>query len=569
MKAKTTVGIMLTLSLIITFFTVIPVKAARPRIIVGVIGPVGLPHWSGMWAAAQMAADEINGAPWDSYPGTGPGVNVGGTIYDIQLESGNEFAYPTPSPIDARNEMIRLITVKGCQFIIGGFRTECTASMIPVAMDYQIPFIIDGSSTTELVSCYGTPDHPGGTPPGPACGHCVYDNYAKYKYLFRVTPPNSTCLVTTIMSYIAYSLIGIPPITPKGPLLSLYGYVHPGMNRPQVDVAVLTEDLEWTQLIHYYLTTPAIYPKYLGPYANVTYAGRILDGTTDCSSWLNGVKNSKARLMIHIFSGVTGVPLIMQWKSMNVKALPLGINVMAQLQSHWTTTGGACEGEAFLDFSGTRSPIVPGVTEVFWDKFVARTGVWPIYTAWGAYESTYVLRDAIQRAGTLNVDGVVTELEKTDAKAGVDPGAITGNFKFTGYHDVFCSKSDVGPGWYTGYVRPFVVQWQAGRKEVVGPINTGYSRMCALPNYPSTAPGNAMYPYPTDVTQDGKIDTSDISKVSYAFGSSPGSALWQFLADADRTSTVDTNDLVLVANDFPKELILPLPYCDETGKWKP
>lgn len=555
MKAKTTVGIMLTLFLVVTLFTTVPVKAARPRIIVGVQGPVGLPHWEGggMWDAAQMAADEINGAPWDSYPGTGPGIDVGGTIYDIQLEPGNEYAYPTPNPAAAALDTERLITVKGAQYIIGGFRTECTTTMIEKAMQYANDalykrpiFIIDGASTTELIS------------------NTTGRNYPYYKYLFRVTPPNSTMLVTTIMGYLgAYY---IPRV-----LLPLYGYVHPGMTVPQVDVAVLCEDLKWTELIYYYLTTPAIYKTMLGPYANVTYAGRIPDGTTDCSSWLNGVKNSKARLMIHIFSGTTGVPLIMQWKSMNVKALPLGINVMAQLQSHWTTTGGACEGEAFLDFSGTRSPIVPGVTEVFWDRFVARTsGKWPIYTAWGAYESIYLLKAAIERADTLTIDTVVTQLENTNAMPG-EPGVLNGKFRFTPIHDVYCSRLDAGPLWSTGYVRPFVVQWQAGRKEVISPINPGYSRMCALSSYPSVAPGNAMYPYPTDVSglygQDGLIDGKDIVMVNSAFGSTPAGTSWRFTADTDRNSIIDTNDLAAVATDFGKHLILPLPYCSETGKW--
>jgi len=529
---KIAVGLLLAMFLVGTTITAIPVKAAFVGTIkVGVIGPQGLPHWTpaGMWDGAEMAAEEINSAG---------GVILPDGAYSITLAAGNEYAVPTPNPVAAAEETERLITDEGCQFLIGGFRTECVSAMIPVAMGYDVPFLIDGASTNELIS------------------DTVGKDYPTYKYLFRVMPTNSTVLVRTLMAYIQF-LVG-------NNLLPKYGYVHPGMppTRPQVDVAVITEALKWADLIHYMLTNPAIYPLYMGLYVNVTYSGRIPDGETNCQSWLQGVINGKARVMVHVFSGSTGVPLIKQWKEMDVRALPVGINVMGQRQDHWTSTAGGCEGEVFLDTCGTRTPVVPATT-VFWDNFVARTaeGYWPIYTAFGAYSGLYILKDAIESAGTLNADAVVTALENTHTHAG-DPGLITAqHFKFTAIHDIYSNVNDLSYLWPTGYSRPLLVQWQAGRKEVVSPVDKDYARQTGLIR--------SMYPYPTDVTQNKQLLGEDQAMVTYAFGSIPGDARWMWLADVDGSRVVTTADLSSVTWDYFKKVKPPPPgylvYGNEAG----
>jgi hypothetical protein len=365
MKNRTIIGTMFATFMIIavigTMFAALPAKAQfAGQITIGVIGPVGLPHWdpAGMLPAAEMAAEEINAAG---------GVQLADGDYEIVLKFGDEKAYPTPDPTGAALEVERLIDVEGCDVLIGGFRSEVTGAMIEVAMDFDTPFFINGAATASFIA------------------DTVPVEYERYKYLFRVNPVNDTILFSTIAASTQF-IIG-------SKLLPLYGH-DMGMGVPQVKVAVLMEDLLWTQQMYFLLTTPGYYPAFLGPYANVTYAGRIPDGTTDCTPWLQDVKDSEARLLIHVFSGVTGVPLILQWNALNVQALPLGINVLAQLGSHWDTTGGACEYESILNFVGTRTPIVPGVTEVFWDDFVARTGVWPIYTAFGVYNHIYSLKEA-------------------------------------------------------------------------------------------------------------------------------------------------------------------------------
>lgn len=367
-------------------FSAIPVKAVNPTIKVGIIGPQGLPHWSpaGMKEAATMAANEIN---------TAGGINVGGTMYDFELLYGNEYAVPTPDPSAAQAEVTNLVS-QGAKFLIGGFRTEVTGPMIETAMDLQTPFFIDGASTDELIRDLSIPA-----------------NYTRYKYLFRVTPINGTSLFKTIVAFLGGYLI-------PNQLLPIYGHVLYDA-KTQVKVAVLTEDLAWTLKMHAYLTNPAIYPAVLGPYANVTYSARIPATATDVSSYLQNVKDSGARLLIFVFSGATGLPFIMQWKAMNVSAIPVGINVFGQVGTHWNSTVGAAAWETILDTTGTRTPIVPGLTDVFWDNFLAYTkslygtASWPIYTAFGAYDSMYAIKEALQSAGTLDVDTLIPTFEAT------------------------------------------------------------------------------------------------------------------------------------------------------------
>jgi len=381
MKEKTLMGIVFTVCLIVTMFTAMSTKAAFVgTVTIGIVGPVGLPHFDHMVLGAQMAADEINAAG---------GITLSDGDYEIVLETGDSGgAAPPYDTTAAYLEVVRLITVEGCEYIIGGFRTEVTGALIEAAMDYGVPFFICGAAPYQFIT------------------ETVGVNYARYKYLFRVTPTNTTQLIPTIAGAIQY-------LVPTK-LLPLYGHDLDGnvATPPQVRVAVLCEDLEWTQAFAYYFADPAVYPSTLGPYCNVTYLGYIPEGTLDCSSWLNDIITSQARIIIHIFSGPTGVPLIQQWKSMNVSALPIGINVMAQLQIHWSYTAGGCEYESILNSIGTDTPIVPIVTEQFWDDFVAASaGQWPIYTAFGAYTGVSILEEGLEAVGSKDNDALVTFFE--------------------------------------------------------------------------------------------------------------------------------------------------------------
>jgi branched-chain amino acid transport system substrate-binding protein len=515
MKEKSSLEMVFLALLVVTAFAALPTKAAfKGTITIGIIGPVGSPYWdpNGMKPAAEMAADEINAAG---------GVALADGNYQIVLKFGDETAYPSADPAAAESEVERLIAVEGCEYLIGGFDPGCTGAMIEKAMDYEIPFFISGANNDELMSLTVNKTDPA--------------LYARYTYLFRVNNFNATTIFRTTTDA-AQTLIA--------KLLPLYGHIMYS-NVVQVKVAVVVENLSWSQRLFAALTNPAYYPSYLGPNANVTYAGRIPIGTTDFTPWLQGVEDSEARLLIHVFTVSMGELFIAQWRSMNVLALPLGMNPLGLLQTYWDTTQGDCEYESMLSSFGTRTPLVPGVTTVFWDRFVDKTGVWPIYTALGAHNAVNVLLDGLRGVGSSDKDALVAYFENPTYEFPV----LNGKFKFDSSHDVFCPES--GSNWTQGHVRLMIVQWRAGRTEVVYPVDQTYSTKWAIPPW--------MYPLQTDISYDGRVDILDIARAARAFVTRPGDPRWDKEADLNFDNAINIIDISMIGRDWGMAVTLPLP----------
>ncbi len=127
---------------------------------------------------------------------------------------------------------------------------------------------------------------------------------------------------------------------------------------------------------------------------------------------------------------------------------------------------------------------------------------------------------------------------------------IVGWFKYTSIHDMWTNPFLDAATWPTGYTRAMQGSWQAGRLEAVFPMDQTYSKIWKIPNW--------MYPYPTDVNQDGTRNIADIAIVSFAIGSVPGDLRWQLVADVNDDDTVDGSDLTPVAFDYGQPIPVPL-----------
>jgi len=549
MKSRAFAGIMTTLLLVSIMMYVLPAHAQFDgEVKIGIVGPVGLPHWSpaGMKEAAIMAATEINDAD---------GIElIDGKKYEVVLVFADEHALPVPDPDAAKAEIVKLCAVDNVHFIIGGFRTEVTSAMIEVAMDYETPFLINGASTTELIS------------------DTVGVNYARYKYLFRNMPMNSLDLVLSIMFYINYLC--------STKLLPIYGQpIGPGGSL-QVPIGVLTEDLAWTVAMHVLLTDPAKYVPLLGPNVNVTYADRIPETATDTSSWLNKVKNGVGglpppRIMIHVFSGRAGLPLITQWKELGVAALPIGINVLAQIEDHWDNTLGKCEYETVLNPSGTGTAIIPGVTDVFFDAFVDAYDKWPIYTAYGAYDTIMGMADAANPGSLVNggwdavgyLNGSLTAAAIVDNLESTDRMSMMGRFQYTSIHDV--KSTSLGPTWDRAFTRASMIQWYGTETmEVVCPVDQLYTVKHKLIPWsfpagkeslaetdtvsaPGTIPG-------VNSTINGIVNLADIAWVTGSWLTEPGDLLYNYNADLDGNQYINIIDVATIAKDYLDSYPTPL-----------
>ncbi len=170
---------------------------------IGLLDDMG--HFSGdhAWMGALLAAREINQAG---------GITISSVNYYIGLaaEDTNEASavLDVPETVAVAN---RMVLYNDPHFIIGGFRNDAVDVYREVVMDAQIPFLGTGAASDDF------------------CKN-VTDNYARYKYFFRVMPMNATSLGSEIVTYTA-TLCNV--------LNSTFGGTFS-------KIAILREDLPWS-----------------------------------------------------------------------------------------------------------------------------------------------------------------------------------------------------------------------------------------------------------------------------------------------------------------------------------
>ncbi len=387
---------------------------------VGVIGPMQFMQGKQHWLGAVMAAEEINGAG---------GIKVGDVYYKIKLiqSDSNE----TLSITDASAAMEKLITVDGADFVMGGFRTEGVTPMQEVAMDNKTIFLGCGAATATLNSV-------------------VKSNYDRYKYWFRVTPFVSAKLVDNTLMEIAMAGAIIKEET--------------GIPR-KLRVAICAEGAQWADGMVGMMK--AWIPGKLKMEVSGTW--RPSPNATELNAEMAAIQAANTDIICPIISGAVGIPYGRSWGELKVPAASVGINVEAQSLGYWAATNHFGNWDTGLaSYSKNMEPTEK--TKPFFDAFVARyeDGDVPSYTA-GTYDAMYILKDAIERAGTFtDPDAIVVELEKTSTTTCVAP-----HFTFTGMDAELGNPHDVnyGPGASTG----IACQWQDGELLGVWP-NDAYGQ---------------------------------------------------------------------------------------------
>ena len=372
---------------------------------IGVIGPMAFIQGEHHWYGAVMARDEINEAG---------GVLVGEVRRPIELvkiDSNEILSIP-----DAAMAMERAITVYKVDFLVGGFRTEAVLAMQDIAMDHRKIFLGCGAAHPEL-------------------NMRVAADYDRYKYWFRVAPINSTYLGR--VTFIAVAMVA--------------DRVREELGIEIPRVALMAEKAAWADPV-------VAAAKELLPKLGMEVAGvwRPSPVATDVIAELTAIKAAGAHIIMTVLSGPVGVPYATQWGELEIPAASVGINVEAQKLGFWEATGGKGNWETSVNFY---APVeITPKSIPFFNRFVERFGEFPIYTA-GTYEAIYILKEAIERAGTLDADAVVTELKKTDY---LGPG---GRIVFMGRDTA--TPHDVT--WGPGYVTAVVSQWQDGELATVWP----------------------------------------------------------------------------------------------------
>jgi branched-chain amino acid transport system substrate-binding protein len=405
---------------------------------VGVIGPMQFMQGQQNWLGATMAAEDINKAG---------GVKVGDETYYIDLikSDSNE----TLSVTDAASAMEKLISVDKADFIMGGFRTEAVIPMQEVAMDNKKIFLGCGSATA--IFCTN-----------------VKNDYNRYKYWFRVTPFVSAYLVDNTLMEIAMAGAIIKEET--------------GIQR-KLRVAICAEGAQWADSMVGMMNNWV--PKKLGMEVSGTW--RPSPNATELTAEMTAMQTANTDIICPIISGAVGIPYGRSWGELKVPAASVGINVESQSSGYMKATNNFGNYDTGLaSYSKNMEPTPQ--THPFFEEFVARSGEVPAYNA-GTYDAMYILTAALTRAGTLDSDAVVVELEKTDTTA----GTVSPRFTFTGMDAKLGNPHDVnyGPGANTGIAN----QWQDGELLGVWPnadyadasVAAGYDPGWATVDYPGTA----------------------------------------------------------------------------------
>ena len=353
--------------------------AAKP-IILGVPTSLGFLEGKEGLACVNMAVDEINAAG---------GVKVGGVMRPFEVVAidarGAEPGVPVSDVIRAHKKLI--LEDKADFIIFGSFRSECAIACMDVVGQYKIPMIL-------------------GTAMSPGMQKKVMTDYDKYKYTFRVCL-NAIYLLKYLGGTMAY-------------LNKEFGF-----NK----VFIMNQDVAWARL-----TGDGMIKRVFDKMGwEVVGRQQYPTGSSDFSSGLMQAKAKGAQVILPIFDMPQSGILVKQWKSMRVPALVAGFISPLAGPGAWKTFDGKIAGAMNCIFEAGNIPVpkIPKSVE-FAAKYEKKYGK-PIeagHSPAPAYEMVYILKDAIEKAGTVNGDKVVAALEKTDRK-----GAM-GRIKFGKDHQV-------------------------------------------------------------------------------------------------------------------------------------
>ena len=369
---------------------------------IGVIGPMKFVQGKGHWNGAIMAAEEINAKG---------GIQVGDKKMKVKLiqADSNEFLSVT----DATNAMERLITKDKVDFIVGGFRTEAVLAMQDIAMEHKKIFIGCGAAHNEL------------------CER-VAKNYDTYKYWFRMTPYNSTSLVRAAFIHLG----------------TVAAVMKQSLNIPKIKVAIVVEKAMWADAM-----VPAVEGTIPKMGMEVAGVWRPSPVATDVTAELSAIQRSGAHIMFTIFSSSVGIPFARQAGELKIPAVQVGINVEAQKDGFWQATQGKGN---YVITSGTYARGVERneLEKPFVEGYIKRFGEVPTYTSDTYASIIYALKPAIEEAGTLDSDKIVSILENRVFKVPSGTIKYMKNAEGKPLHDLTW-----GPGFLTG----LATQWQDGK----------------------------------------------------------------------------------------------------------
>ena len=338
------------------------VSIAQP-IVLGVPISRGYPDGVDAERGITLAVEEINAAG---------GGNVAGTKRPFKVEISDTRDLEAGGPVaEALLATERLIIEKKANFIVGGpIRSEAALAAMDVLSKHKTVSILSAGVLS------------------PAYHKRIADNYDKYKYCFRTTG--------SVVPMIGATLGTFESIKAKKGFDKAYIMVQ-DVAHARAAGNLLKEGLEkqgWKVI------ALEIYPT----------------GTTDFSVGLSKAKEAKAQVLIPWFDMPEVSILMKQWFDMKVPALPIGYIHALQDEGTWKATDGkvAYAVVLYAKAGSVASKAIP-MSEMFVSGHKKKYGIEP-RSEWTStsYTVVYILKDAIERAKSLDPALIIPALEKTD-----------------------------------------------------------------------------------------------------------------------------------------------------------
>jgi branched-chain amino acid transport system substrate-binding protein len=382
--------------------------AGKPIVIGAPLATAFLYGWDAE-RGMKLAAEEINAKG---------GVTVGKEKRLIKIEvMDTRDLEPGVPTSDALLVVEKLILEKNADFIVGGpVRSEAALAAMDLLSKYKKVSILTTGALT------------------PAYHKRVEAEYDKFKYCFRIS------------GEVAWMVTGeflpcLMEIKAKYGLNKLFIMIQDVAHARAGGelVSKLATEKGWEVL------GKEVYPT----------------GTTDFSVGLLKAKKENAQVILIWMDMPETSILLKQWYDMKVPAIPYGTIISAAEEpGFWKATEG--KGEycmaSVVNAGNAPSKATPW-TMKFVDAYKKKWGLEPEgYGTSSSYMAVYVLKDAIERAGSVDSDAVVSALEKTDLMG------VYGRIKFNPKNHQVIPSVDPNEG-----AVGTIFQWQKGKRVVVFP----------------------------------------------------------------------------------------------------
>ena len=407
-RAFTKIQIVFLISIIIVAiggslaYVLLSEQAASETIKVGVLDDLGYPSGDDFWQGVVLAAEQLNAK----------GGILGKQVEIVGGDTDSVSSNWDPALIDSA--ITRLLTYDKVDFIIGVASNQ--GFMIQERIyEHKTIFIEIGSNED-------------------AYTQRVLDEYDRYKYFFRASP-NATSIF--------YGMTDGLSLVREQTGFNKIGFI--------VDEA-------WTKEIMDGLN--AVLPE-LG--FELVYEGKLPPETVDFTSYFAAAESAGTEILVPLIAWAD-IPFVKEYHERQSPMIVHGgyiPNVLAP--EGWETTEGKCQYVSAGAWPTTAGYPLTEETLPFREAYIHRWNEIPgVGGSLGYDVLRYVLSDAVERAGTLEVEAVIEALEKTSIET-----SMARNFVFTSSHDSMTGENPNDPE--ADYYMILMFQWVDGKQVPVYP----------------------------------------------------------------------------------------------------